>query len=477
MKNLYEVLEITPQASKEEIKKAYFKLADKYSVDRYEVEATKIREAYETLINDKTREQYDSISSLSNSINDNYNKALVLLEQGDLKSAIKTLESILKEDSNLIFIKSILGQCYIKNNNSGKAIKLFEELVQADQNNAAFEGYLGDAYFLRGWQKKAVTAYTRAVELDQDNVSLWLSLSDANVLAGNYEESKVILEKALSIERDYRANSIIHLRFMTLELSLGNDIEADFHLNKLIELSKTDDEAKNNLAWDLSNVSTYFLNLGVGSIAGKLNTAALSILPNDEKLSKEKADIDKFNQNFDLFQELMNDKNIKQEIEILIGLKVLPDSMLDAGETTKEDMASLNEYQILLNYEDFKSSIKHLKDKYSELYALKADFFEKASNSSEKKSLLEQYEKDLAKYTSFLDDLVDNEVQAADEEVAVALDEIVEEAKTEEREVLFRNYDEKNEPSTPYVREEPRIGRNEPCICGSGKKYKKCCGK
>jgi len=28
----------------------------------------------------------------------------------------------------------------------------------------------------------------------------------------------------------------------------------------------------------------------------------------------------------------------------------------------------------------------------------------------------------------------------------------------------------------PYVRE-PKIGRNDPCPCGSGKKYKKCCGK
>jgi uncharacterized protein YecA (UPF0149 family) len=25
--------------------------------------------------------------------------------------------------------------------------------------------------------------------------------------------------------------------------------------------------------------------------------------------------------------------------------------------------------------------------------------------------------------------------------------------------------------------EEPRTGRNDPCPCGSGKKYKKCCGK
>ena len=29
----------------------------------------------------------------------------------------------------------------------------------------------------------------------------------------------------------------------------------------------------------------------------------------------------------------------------------------------------------------------------------------------------------------------------------------------------------------PMVREEPKVGRNDPCPCGSGKKYKKCCGK
>lgn len=28
-----------------------------------------------------------------------------------------------------------------------------------------------------------------------------------------------------------------------------------------------------------------------------------------------------------------------------------------------------------------------------------------------------------------------------------------------------------------YVRPEPKVGRNDPCSCGSGKKFKKCCGK
>jgi SEC-C motif len=31
-------------------------------------------------------------------------------------------------------------------------------------------------------------------------------------------------------------------------------------------------------------------------------------------------------------------------------------------------------------------------------------------------------------------------------------------------------------PLGPYVREEPKVGRNEPCSCGSGKKFKRCHG-
>ncbi|MCA9255566.1 MAG: SEC-C domain-containing protein, partial [Phycisphaerales bacterium] len=36
-----------------------------------------------------------------------------------------------------------------------------------------------------------------------------------------------------------------------------------------------------------------------------------------------------------------------------------------------------------------------------------------------------------------------------------------------------------NQESKPeqIVREQPKVGRNAPCPCGSGKKYKQCCGK
>jgi preprotein translocase subunit SecA len=31
--------------------------------------------------------------------------------------------------------------------------------------------------------------------------------------------------------------------------------------------------------------------------------------------------------------------------------------------------------------------------------------------------------------------------------------------------------------NVPYVRQQRKVGRNEPCPCGSGKKYKQCHGK
>ncbi|MCF7920613.1 MAG: DUF1186 domain-containing protein [Candidatus Cloacimonetes bacterium] len=54
-------------------------------------------------------------------------------------------------------------------------------------------------------------------------------------------------------------------------------------------------------------------------------------------------------------------------------------------------------------------------------------------------------------------------------------------AEQEDFEQSQRDYCEEirynNEPVKPYVRTGEKIGRNDPCPCGSGKKYKKCCGK
>jgi preprotein translocase subunit SecA len=41
----------------------------------------------------------------------------------------------------------------------------------------------------------------------------------------------------------------------------------------------------------------------------------------------------------------------------------------------------------------------------------------------------------------------------------------------------LRNQIEKTYKSSKTIVREDKIGRNDPCPCGSGKKHKKCCGK
>ncbi|MBI3652783.1 MAG: preprotein translocase subunit SecA [Acidobacteria bacterium] len=47
-------------------------------------------------------------------------------------------------------------------------------------------------------------------------------------------------------------------------------------------------------------------------------------------------------------------------------------------------------------------------------------------------------------------------------------------AFTKANETAFAGGEE--ETAKPIRNKEPRVGRNDPCLCGSGKKYKKCCG-
>ncbi|MCI5622230.1 MULTISPECIES: preprotein translocase subunit SecA [Anaerostipes] len=76
-------------------------------------------------------------------------------------------------------------------------------------------------------------------------------------------------------------------------------------------------------------------------------------------------------------------------------------------------------------------------------------------------------------------DMFNEMTKAIQEETTGALMHVQIEQKIEREEapkITGTNKDESNE-KMPYVRKGAKIGRNDPCPCGSGKKYKNCCGK
>ncbi|WP_304518974.1 YecA family protein [Clostridium estertheticum] len=120
----------------------------------------------------------------------------------------------------------------------------------------------------------------------------------------------------------------------------------------------------------------------------------------------------------------------------------------------KGAMTYFQECTVLYNYDIYKTSIKKLEKDYPDLYALKVEFFNKLTSNIERKKMQVEYKKHLGDYKHIINRFFDED-------------------DSEENEEGLRDF----ESQEPTVREESKVGRNDLCPCGSGKKYKKCCGK
>ena len=90
-------------------------------------------------------------------------------------------------------------------------------------------------------------------------------------------------------------------------------------------------------------------------------------------------------------------------------------------------------------------------------------------------------------FTEMLD-RIKHEVVIILSRAQISTDEEIEELEAQRRQssgdIEYQHEDasamgatETEEEHTPFVRDERKVGRNEPCPCGSGKKYKQCHGK
>jgi preprotein translocase subunit SecA len=60
--------------------------------------------------------------------------------------------------------------------------------------------------------------------------------------------------------------------------------------------------------------------------------------------------------------------------------------------------------------------------------------------------------------------------------VRIQREEDIEQMREQAPQKFVMSRGEETTSQAPTKREVKKIGRNDPCTCGSGKKYKKCCG-
>ncbi len=129
--------------------------------------------------------------------------------------------------------------------------------------------------------------------------------------------------------------------------------------------------------------------------------------------------------------------------------------------------------QLLTNPdEEVKGTVKELAEKYGQEVLTMVGFLDGIDESLKEANPIETMEEDTVVSLAFDKEKLYKNMVAAKADWLYELPQWKEIYPEEE---LKRLYKEQKESGT--IRKEKKIGRNDPCPCGSGKKYKKCCGK
>lgn len=122
--------------------------------------------------------------------------------------------------------------------------------------------------------------------------------------------------------------------------------------------------------------------------------------------------------------------------------------------------------------EEVKGTVKELAEKYGQEVLTMVGFLDGINESLKEPNPIETMDEDTQVSLAFDKEKLYKNMVAAKADWLYELSQWKEIYSEEE---LKKLYKEQKESGT--IRKEKKIGRNDPCPCGSGKKYKKCCGR
>ena len=129
--------------------------------------------------------------------------------------------------------------------------------------------------------------------------------------------------------------------------------------------------------------------------------------------------------------------------------------------------------QLLTNPDEVVTgTVKELAEKYGQEVLTMVGFLDGINDSLKEPNPIETMDEDTVVSLAFDKEKLYKNMVAAKADWLYELPQWKEIYSEEE---LKKLYKEQKESTT--IRKEKKIGRNDPCPCGSGKKYKKCCGK
>lgn len=460
MERYYQILGLEPGASQIEIKKAYFKLIRQHSPESDPEQFQKIREAYERLKSAGDEPEGPVFPPFSEPFAE---KMLDQIEQyksaGDdekVRDACEEACHRFPEELRFQYMKVIAQrQC----GNTGKAVKSAEKLVKEEPDNKWFQRELAVSYIERGFAQKAYFACEKAYEMGCRDLDFVLLYAIECEEYGQFDRGVEILLEVIRREKKWKKDEMLELAECYIALLKFNYEGRESHFDEIAE----------RLCQVLEQYGIYLAEY----VQGLLMALVMAVADGRNGVEEYA----KIKQIFTAVDKLCRTEDEKQMVRFaMVGMNYqrlcsdprIGDTLVHAYEAyfDLDDMEpplrkyALTDMQLCMVEErqEILEQAEIIRLDYPEYYERLGGFLEKLKKEDAlvylKGSLLKEYNRlgQMCSHGYYHEKYPQEQIVAQGTLISDGMEQ-------------------------PYVRDSKKIGRNDPCPCGSGKKYKHCCMK
>ena len=459
----YTVLGLPENADEKAIKRAYFKLVRQFSPEKDPERFQEIREAYENLTSGKK----DNISELMLEVPDEpYAKKIIKWMQeamlaGDSRRMVKMAEeaiSVYGEAEGFLFY---LYRGLNMSGKTGKAVKTIEKLVKKFPDKPHYKKELALSYLDRGYYNKALAAFREAYKegiRDNDFLSAYAINCHSR---GEYQEGLERLWELLdNAEKNLKENMMDALEAFAGLFMINSEMNNIQAQPPLIERFCTFiDHASlymDEYEEDFIQIAGHIMMAQKNYETPDFDGVILIVNKIRSSLSNEKNSV--------IWEELLKCLHLfnKESDERLSDFTKEACEVMEPDDEEPDFRRFMQldiQLRLLEKWPAIKGEFEIVRDEYPDSYKFIKDYIELLDRTNDIDYLREKLLKDYNRYAAYYDGLTP----------------YYEEYPHRQPKAGEIQWD--SEENGSYRRQNKKIGRNDPCPCGSGKKYKNCCGR
>ncbi len=478
----YRILGLPESASDADVKNAYFSLIRQHSPEKDPEQFMKIREAYEHLTSPVAAPDDPDLTGIPIPEDPEVRALFSITEQltdnEQFGSAVSLLEGALQAHPNEPALLYMLAGCQYRLGHSQKAAKAAERLVRVVPESREAWVMYAHYLFARGWMSKAQPAFEKAFDLGERNRPF---------LADCY----------YTFRENGRMARVCEVCEEMISWNPFDDFEAVLIVNAWSDLASLHSRSDKELKTFLKNWVTFLkkhkkqiddVNFGLNVFYGLLGKEN-----KDESLSLERVRIienaaaeasslhPEWKDEFVTFLDVLNNymlwadpRNLSEYWPRLVEA-VCMDTDERRNDPGLRRFSQLDVQLCMFRERDrILSEINVIRKDYPFVYERHQEFLEQLRSSDQEK-LFKKIKWEFDKLSRGYGGSYYNELIGIPDPLEKSIPSVQPDF------AVFPSLADNNFPfpslssEAPFVREKQKISRNDPCPCGSGKKFKHCC--